>query len=411
MSDSFHDIVARFNPEIFFAFANPPIEIMPPRQKFSTVFILALAALSGCSSLPTSGPSTREVEALPAAAGAIQVVELDDAVARRLLAQRSQSLFSETLGNAAAASHKVGPGDVLEISIWEAPPATLFGGGVVDTRLPASGVRATVLPDQVVSTDGVVSVPFAGRIQAAGRTLPEISAEVVKRLTGKANQPEAMVRLTRNSSSNVTIVGEVTNSMRVPITPSNERLLDILAAAAGVRQPVNKMTIQVTRGDNVYSLPLETIIRDPKQNVRMQAGDVVTAIFQSLSFTALGATGKNEEINFEAQGITLAQALARAGGLQDTRSDAKGVFIFRFEPASALSWPKQPALTTPDGRVAVIYRIDLHNPASFFVMQNFAINNKDLLYVSNAPAAELQKFLNVVFSIAYPVLTAVQAGK
>jgi len=339
------------------------------------------------------------------------VVELDDAVARRLLAQRSQSLFSETLGNAAAASHKVGPGDVLEISIWEAPPATLFGGGVVDTRLPASGVRATVLPDQVVSTDGVVSVPFAGRIQAAGRTLPEISAEVVKRLTGKANQPEAMVRLTRNSSSNVTIVGEVTNSMRVPITPSNERLLDILAAAAGVRQPVNKMTIQVTRGDNVYSLPLETIIRDPKQNVRMQAGDVVTAIFQSLSFTALGATGKNEEINFEAQGITLAQALARAGGLQDTRSDAKGVFIFRFEPASALSWPKQPALTTPDGRVAVIYRIDLHNPASFFVMQNFAINNKDLLYVSNAPAAELQKFLNVVFSIAYPVLTAVQAGK
>ena len=411
MSDSFHDIVARFNPEIFFAFANPPIEIMPLRQKFSTVFILALAALSGCSSLPTSGPSTREVEALPAAAGAIQVVELDDAVARRLLAQRSQSLFSETLGNAAAASHKVGPGDVLEISIWEAPPATLFGGGVVDTRLPASGVRATVLPDQVVSTDGVVSVPFAGRIQAAGRTLPEISAEVVKRLTGKANQPEAMVRLTRNSSSNVTIVGEVTNSMRVPITPSNERLLDILAAAAGVRQPVNKMTIQVTRGDNVYSLPLETIIRDPKQNVRMQAGDVVTAIFQSLSFTALGATGKNEEINFEAQGITLAQALARAGGLQDTRSDAKGVFIFRFEPASALSWPKQPALTTPDGRVAVIYRIDLHNPASFFVMQNFAINNKDLLYVSNAPAAELQKFLNVVFSIAYPVLTAVQAGK
>ncbi|MEP7157458.1 MAG: polysaccharide biosynthesis/export family protein [Betaproteobacteria bacterium] len=384
---------------------------MQPSLKISSVLAIAFAILSGCSSLPNSGPSTRTIEALPAAAGAVQVVELDDAIARRLLAQRTDKMFSETLGNAAAASHKVGPGDVLEISIWEAPPATLFGAGQVDPRQPSAGVRPTILPDQVVSTDGFVSVPFAGRIQAADRTLQEIGAQVVKRLTGKANQPEAMVRLTRNSSSNITVVGEVTNSMRVPITPSNERLLDVLAAAAGVRQPVNKMTIQVTRGDNVYALPLETIIRDPKQNVRMQAGDVVTAIFQSLSFTALGATGKNEEINFEAQGISLAQALARSGGLQDSRSDAKGVFIFRFEPATALSWPKQPVLTTPDGRVAVIYRIDLHNPASFFVMQNFAINNKDLLYVSNAPAAELQKFLNVVFSIAYPVLTAVQAGK
>ena len=93
-----------------------------------------------------------------------------------------------------------------------------------------------------------------------------------------------------------------------------------------------------------------------------QAGDVVTALFQPLSFTVLGATGKNEEINFEAQGITLAQALARAGGLQDSRSDAKGVFIFRFEPANALKWPKQPAATTPEGKVPVIYRIDLKNP-------------------------------------------------
>lgn len=381
--------------------------------RYSSPLLLAAALLSGCASLPTSGPSTREIEkaGLSSAANAIQIVEVDDAVTRRLLAQRKQNMFSETLGNAASTSHQVAAGDVLEISIWEAPPATLFGGGALDARGMSSGVRATVLPEQVVNREGFISVPFAGRIQAAGKTTQAIEAEVVKRLTGKANQPEAIVRLTRNSSSSITVVGEVTNSLRVPITPSNERLLDVLAAAAGFRQPVNKMTIQVTRGNSVHSLPLETIIRDPQQNVRMQPGDVVTALFQSLSFTALGATGKNEEIAFEAQGITLAQALARAGGLQDNRSDAKGVFIFRFEPADALNWPKQPVMSTPEGKVPVIYRIDLHNPASFFVMQSFAINNKDLLYVSNAPAAELQKFLNVVFSVAYPVLNAVQATK
>ena len=143
----------------------------------------------------------------------------------------------------------------------------------------------------------------------------------------------------------------------------------------------------------------------------LQAGDVVTALFQPFSFTALGATGKNEEINFETQGITLAQALARSGGLLDARSDPKGVFIFRFEPKAALTWPRQPVTATPEGMVPVIYRIDLKNPNSFFVMQSFALNNKDILYVSNSPVAELQKFLNVVFSVAYPVLNAVQATK
>ena len=157
-------------------------------------------------------------------------------------------------------------------------------------------------------------------------------------------------------------------------------------------------------------MPLDTIIRDPRQNVSLIRGDVVTALYQTNSFNALGATGKNEEIPFEAQGISLAQALARSGGLQDSRSDARGVFIFRFEPKAALKWAAEPA-TTADDRVPVVYRIDLKNPNSFFVMQGFAINDKDLLYVSNAPAAELQKFLNVVFSVAYPLLNVVQITK
>ena len=71
-----------------------------------------------------------------------------------------------------------------------------------------------------------------------------------------------------------------------------------------------------------------------------------------------------------------------------------------------MTWPRQPVLVTLDGLVPVIYRVDLKNPASFFVAQNFPINNKDLLYVSNASAAELQKFLNLVFTVIYPFAAA-----
>jgi polysaccharide export outer membrane protein len=388
-------------------------------RRFRTSLIAALGVilLPGCAGfLPGIGPSRSAIEKnkpQPNAA-AIQIIDIDDAVTHQLLAQRELRLFSETLGNKRIASRTVGPGDMLEVTIWEAAPATLFGTAPVTTNTSTSMViptsHATTLPDQPVDDEGLILVPFAGRIPAAGQTLTSIEGEIVSRLKGKANQPEVMVRMTRNLSSNATVVGEVNASTRVPLVPGNERLLDALAAAAGVRQPVNKMTIQVTRADSVYSLPLETIIRDPRQNVPLQPGDVVTALFQPYSFTALGATGKNEEVNFETQGITLAQALARSGGLIDARSNARGVFVFRFEPKAALDWPHQPVMTTAEGMVPVAFRIDLSDPASFFAIQSFPIENRDILYVSNAPITEVQKFLNVLFTVAYPILAAKQVG-
>jgi polysaccharide export outer membrane protein len=374
--------------------------------------LICAAVLSGCADFmgqalmrSTVDPASTEPEL-----NGIQIVDVTDPITRELLAKRSTRMFSDTLGANPTNTYRIGLGDILEVTIWEAPPAVLFASGQVDQRgsvIPPS--RVTTLPEQMVDNEGMINVPFAGQVKAAERTLPEIEAEIVRRLKDKANQPQVLVRLTRNVSSNVTVVGEVANSARVPLTPRGERLLDALAVAGGVRQPVNKTTIQVTRGSIVATLPLEAIIRDPKQNVPLQPGDVITALFQPLSFTALGATGKNEEVNFEAQGITLAQALARAGSISDGRGDAKGVFIFRFEPVDTMKWPREPVLMTPERQVPVIYRVDLQNPQTFFVAQSFPINNKDVLYVANSPAAELQRFLNLVFTVVYPVVGTINA--
>lgn len=378
---------------------------------------LVAALLSGCSSLPTSGPSSSQVQ--KGAAGSavnqagIQIVDLTDDVARKLFADRRTSDLATLLGESTSFQQQLGVGDSIEVSIWEAPPATLFGAAAAqsDSRAGVSNARVTVLPDQVIDGDGQINVPFAGSLKAAGRTPTQLQRDITGRLKGVAHDPQVLVKLSRNATSYVTIVGDVSASTRMQLSPRGERLLDALASAGGVKQPVDKITIQVTRGKIVASLPLGTVIRDPLQNVPLHAGDVVTALYQPFSFTALGATGKNQEINFEAQGISLAQALARSGGLDDSRSDAQGVFIFRLENADALPWPTQPVRTTADGKVPVVYRVNLRDPNSFFAAQSFMIDNKDLLYVSNAPIAELQKFLNVIFSVAYPVVTGVQTFK
>jgi len=387
-------------------------------MNFKTLFVLSgvvsALLLGGCTStssfLSSSGPSYTAVGSTNHVSDnvAIQVIDVNDKIARHLAETKAQANFSEAFGTKTSSNYPVAAGDALQVSIWEAPPATLFGGGMLSpTGVSTSSVNT--FPEQVVQSNGMINIPFAGQIMVAGKSLKEIEKEIVQRLHGKANQPQTMVLLTKNMSANVTIVGEVNANLRMPLSPRGERLLDALAAAGGVKQPIHKTTMQLTRGDKVRAMSLETIILDPKQNIVLQPGDVLTAMYQPLSFTILGALGKNEEQSFEAQGITLAQALARAGGLQDSRSDAKGVFIFRFEEKDALDWTSTPTATA-DGKVPVVYRIDLRNPATFFVAQNFLMHNKDILYVSNAPAAEMQKFLNIVTSTLFTITAPFSSG-
>jgi polysaccharide export outer membrane protein len=378
-----------------------------------------LFSLAACASLGASGPETRAVRG---AAGEsvgtaqVEIVPVTDTVARRILAASKSTLFSEALGDVPPEGTIIGPGDVLSVTIWEAPPAVLFGVtssfGVNPGADELAGAIAqqNSIPEMMVDNGGNIQVPFAGSVRAAGLSPRQVEREIAARLARKAHEPQVVVRIARNVSSNVTIVGDVANNAQVPLTPRGERLLDVLAAAGGVKTPINKTTIQISRDGRVVTLPLESVIRDPAQNIRLQANDVVTAISESYSFTALGETGTSAEIPFESTGITLAQALGRSGGLKSDRADVKGVFVFRLEDPAAVD-PGMAAMArrTPDGRIPVIYTVDLKNPASFFVAQSFPIRDKDVLYISRAPLTDLQRFVGIVASMAFPLINITRA--
>ena len=374
---------------------------------------VSLVLLAGCASnwLPTSGPSVKSLETAPTStpdASLIELIDINTSVTRRLADNAKKQYFSNGFTATSGASYVVNSGDVIEISVWEASPALLFGTAPSFAGMSASsgGSKNTSLPEQMIAEDGYITVPFAGRIKVAGKRLAKIEAEIVDALRGKANYPQVVARLTRNSTTKVTVVGEVNKSILLPLTPSGERLLDAIAEAGGVKQPIEKTTVQLSRGSVVKTMALEKIIQDPKQNIRLSPGDVITTFFQPYSFTALGATGKNDEINFVAQGISLAQAIARVGGVQDQRADVKGVFVFRFEEPQALTPTQALKDANEDGKIPVVYRLDLSEPSAFFIAQNFKVKDKDVLYVANASSVELNKFLNILVSVVYPLVNA-----
>jgi polysaccharide export outer membrane protein len=377
----------------------------PPRISPRALIAACLAALlAGCTSLGAAGPSARQIERIDGsnyAGRQIALVDLDPASRQRIAAFERSLGLAERLGDDSATAWLIGPGDTLDIALWEAPPAVLFGSGGVIPGIDAGAQNRTVV-QQMVDAAGTITVPFAGAIAVGGRTPAEVERMIVARLQGRANDPQASVRLALNDSRNVTVLGEVAASRRVPLGPRGERLLDIIASAGGTRAPVHQTTVQVSRAGTSATMPLEAIIADPAQNIRMRPEDVVTVLHQPYSFIALGAVARSAEIPFEGRGISLAQALARVGGLRDDKASIRGVFVFRLEDPAAVDAAQRAAVpATEDGRVPVVYRLDLADARGFFVAQDFMIRDQDVIYVSTAPGAELREFLATVTSLAF----------
>jgi polysaccharide export outer membrane protein len=377
---------------------------------FSLLCVVLALSVTGCATFPgwlsSSGASRAQVMQDRESAGieGIELLEVSDSLARKLAKDKKLGKLSEVFPSSGTNHYLIGPGDGLEITIWETPPAMLFATSLTDPKAGSMTAQPVSLPSQMVAPNGTIYMPFVGNVLVMGRTTSDIEAEISRQLQGKANQPQVLVRVAKNNTSIVTVVGEVNNNTLMSLTPKGERLLDALAAGGGPKQPVTRMALQLSRDGVSATMPLDAIIRDPEQNILLKPGDVITALYQPQSYSVLGATGKNEEIPFEAQGISLAQALARSGGLVDNRADARGVFVFRFEDSRLVDNPSNVAKAI-DGAVPVVYQINLRDPASFFVTQNFPVQNGDVIYVANSPAAEFEKFLRLIVQVAVPTVT------
>jgi len=373
--------------------------------------------LQGCAGyLPSAGASRSQVEAAPQQSienSPIQVIPVTNTVANRVKAAQNSLNFKNVIQPKGQAANLVNPGDILQVLIWEAYPPILFRQVAYSNVISVASVtisptvsQASGIPAQTVNQQGEITIPFIGKVHVAGKSVSQIESTIVKRLQGRANDPQIIVQNVSNNTSLATIIGEVNTSKQMPLTAKGERILDAIASAGGLKQPVNKTTIQIARQGEMRSLSMEAIIQDPKQNIVLQPGDVITAYFQPLSFTALGATGqRNNEILFEATGITLSQAMGRIGGLNDMRSDSMGVFIFRFEEPTAIATKERPTVgVTAEGKVPVIYQFDMNKPETYFAAQSFPMKNNDVVYVSVASAVELMKFLSIVTSVFAPAV-------
>lgn len=365
----------------------------------STFFACCItaSALAGCSTLPNAGPTTSEIMKQAAKRPAnFDLVEVNQHVVSVLSASSAVGLPADLEAYGRPPSPTIERGDKVAVSIWRTQTTTDNPAGE-----PGAGL---VIPDQTVGDDGGISVPYAGRIPAAGHTPLEVQREIEGRLVERVVKPQAIVSITHAVSNSVTIVGEQITGTRVPLSVGGDRLLDVIAEAGGTKLPVYGASVRLSRDGKTVTIPMSMLISDPRANIYAWPGDVISIVETPQKFIAFGATFENKLVPFESNRLDLAQAIAKAGGLLDLRSDPAGVFLLRFEPPAIVNDLGIPNLANgPRGDTPVLYHINLREVDGFFLTKRFPVANNDIVYVADARLTELEKVFTLVGTFTAPV--------
>jgi polysaccharide export outer membrane protein len=374
--------------------------------------IVSVASLvGGCSILPASGPASRDVLSEHASESDIlpyAVVRITPDV-EKVLANYSPKIARAFTDRRGPNEIRFGVGDVVSVTIFESAAGGLF--------IPLeAGVRPgnfVTLPNQSVDNGGNITVPYAGTIRARGRTVVEVQQAIVDALKPRALEPQVVVALVDQRASSITVLGDVVSPVRFPANASGERILDAISRAGGPRIAGFDTKVLLERGGRQATVPFGALIYEPANNIYVRPQDTIYVYREPQTFLSFGASGAQGQFTFEAWRLSLAEAMARAGGLNDSLADPASVFLYRGEPRAVAELLGVDCSRFSGPIVPVIYNLNLRDPSGYFLATQFEMRNKDVILASNAAAVEGTKLLTYIRLISAtvndPIVTAINA--
>src|SRR5262245_36898366 len=379
--------------------------------------------VGACTVVPTSGPAGHDIregqadpKSLPYA-----YVEVTPRVVD-ILATNTPRLSTTFKDRGGPGVIRFGIGDIVTVTLFESAAGGLF----IPLEAAARPGNFITLPPQAVDNQGNISVPYAGAIRAQGRTAAEVQAAIIAALKDRALEPQAVVALTEQRTSFINVLGEPVGSIRFPASAAGERILDAITRA-GLKSPGHDLWVMLERQGRREIVPFGALIYEPQNNVYVRPGDTIFIYNEPQTFLAFGATGGAtggavggvgttavvagaRQFSFGAWRISLAEGVAKAGGVADAQADPASIFLYRGETREVAQLLGIDCRPYPGPIIPVIYNLNLRDPAGFFLASKFQMRNKDVLYVANAIAVDSTKlmiYLRTIIGTAQdPVLAA-----
>lgn len=359
------------------------------RAKDIVSALMVATLLSGCASLPSSGPTRSQIYKSSGSGDrnvGFKIIEINSFDALPVNKERDIPPLTPGLPQP---SNIIGPNDVLGISVYEAGIA-LFTAAADGSG--ASAANSAVIRSEV-DDDGFINFPYVGRIKAAGHTTTEVGQTIESMMRGRSEAPQVIVNFQRSITNSVMLSGEVATSGRLPLSTNRETILDALALAGGYRGDPSDLIVKIERDGQSTEIRLDDLQRSQAGEMRVFPGDNITVLRDPESFSVLGAAGNTTQIPFNRRSVSLAEALSRAGGVDENAGDPAAIFVFRF-------------VRREDGaEEPIVYHLNMLKGETLFLAQKFIMQDRDVLFVANAAANQPRKMVQTLSQLFTPILT------
>ncbi|AEG50339.1 polysaccharide export protein [Sphingobium chlorophenolicum L-1] len=372
-------------------------------RSVSVAVSLVFAALGGCATLPSNGPTAGQIEKAVEKAQAgpsLTLVDLSPSTVASLAAEPvngNANLATLIRPGEMDSPELIRPGDMLSIAIYEVGvslfSAQTAAGGELSSQVTNPVANAQRINGVQVDEAGGIQLPYIGYLSIAGLSPRTVEALIEQRLRGMSQSPRALVSIADSLATTFYLSGAVARPGRYRLTIAREKLRDYLTIAGGVQGDPEDLAVRLLRDGKSVEMRLSEIAINSANDVVLLPGDQVEIVKRPRTYSVFGASDRVAQVPFGAPELSLSEAIARAGGPSDARANPRGVFLFRMEQGQ-------------EGARPVIYRLNMMDAGQYFLAQQVRMRDKDIIYFSNSASGPPTKLIGIINQLFGPFVTA-----
>lgn len=373
----------------------------PPRSLFrrssavlsaACLSLTSLVLLAGCSFAPglpagmgLKPESVARAQATASATAVAARVSLTP-ITPTLIREQAQAQTGlppevEALLGARDMAYRVGPGDVLGITVWDHPELNLVPATAV---APSAGAA---VPGYVVSHDGLIQFPHLGTVSVQGLTDEEIRSLLTERLARWIKKPQLTVRVQQFRSSRIYVEGHVRTPGLQVVDDLAMTLPEAIARAGGFALDSDRTSVSLTRGARTVQIDLArlTDLGVNPARIRLQHGDMLRVMSrEEAKVFVTGEVLKPGPQYLRDGRLRLNEVLGEAGGLNPSSSNPRQVFVVRTQ-----------GVAQPE-----VYHLDASHPVAFALADGFIMRPRDIVYVDAAPIVRWNRVISLLLPTA-----------